>query len=153
MSDSKPVVRNREASHNYAFLETFVAGIALKGTEVKSLRAGKANLKDSYARMEGGEAFLYNMHISPYEHGSIYNVDPRRRRKLLLRKEEITRLIGQTVQKGLTIVPTQVYFSRRGFAKVELAVARGKRQYDKRHTIREREARRELARVVKGKRH
>ena len=119
------------------------AGISLSGTEVKSLRAGRANLQDSYATVEGGQAWLHHVHISPYEPGSRYNPDPRRRRKLLLHKQEIGRLARQVAEKGLTLIPLRLYF-KRGYVKVELGLARGKRLYDKREAIKERdEARRQ----------
>lgn len=123
---------NRKARHDFFIEETYEAGIELKGTEVKSLRAGKANLKDSYARIENGEAILFNMHISPFEQGNRFNHEPRRNRKLLLHKSEIFRLAGKTREKGFTLVPLRIYFNERGLAKVELGLAKGKRQYDKR---------------------
>ncbi len=147
----KTIVTNRHARYDYTILETFEAGIALKGTEVKSLREGEANLKDSFARVEGGEVFLYNMHIAPYAFGNIANVDPLRPRKLLLHKSHIRKLVGELASKRLTLVPLKLYFTR-GIAKVELALAKGKRQYDKREAIRRRETERELRRIVRGKR-
>ncbi|MDD2433142.1 MAG: SsrA-binding protein SmpB, partial [Clostridia bacterium] len=126
------------------------AGIVLAGTEVKSLRAGRANLKDSYAQVENGEMFLFNMHISPYEQGNRFNVDPVRPRKLLLHKREINRLLGKVKQQGLTLVPLRVYF-KKGRAKVELALAKGKKVYDKRKTMAERDAQREMARALREK--
>ena len=122
----KIVTDNRKARHDYFIEETYEAGIALTGTEVKSLRAGRANLKDSYAQVVNGEMFLFNMHISPYEQGNRFNVDPVRPRKLLLHRSEINRLFGKVTQQGLTLVPLKVYFHK-GRAKVELALARGKR--------------------------
>jgi len=142
------IATNRKARHDYHILQTIEAGIVLTGTEVKSLRLGRANLKDSYARVEGGELFLYNMHISPYEQGNRYNPDPKRRRKLLLHSYEIRRLVGKVQEKGLTLVPLKLYFNR-GNAKVELALARGKKEYDKRRAIAERDARREMERGFK----
>ncbi|MCM8760682.1 MAG: SsrA-binding protein SmpB [Candidatus Omnitrophica bacterium] len=141
----KPIATNRQARFNYTILDSLEAGIALKGTEVKSLRSGKANLNDSFARVEGGEIFLYNMHISPYEFGNINNLDPLRPRKLLLHKSQIRKLVGETSAKRLTLVPLRLYF-KDGIAKVELALAKGKRQYDKREAIKKREADRELRR-------
>lgn len=129
-------------------METYEAGLVLKGTEVKSLRAGKANLQDSFARIENSELILYNMHISPYEQGNRFNHEPKRPRKLLMHKREIMRLLGKTQEKGLTLIPLKVYF-RGGWAKVELALARGKKVYDKREAIKAREARREMERVMK----
>lgn len=142
-----PVIRNRRAFHDFHIEDTMEAGIKLTGTEVKSLRGGRANLRDSYAQVENGEVFLYNMHIAPYTHGNRYNHEPKRPRKLLLHRREIDRLFGVTRQKGLTIVPTKVYF-RNGWAKVELGVARGKRLYDKRRDIAEREAQRRMRQAL-----
>ncbi len=144
------VATNREARHNYHILESLEAGIELKGAEVKSLREHRANLKDSFARVEGDEAFLYNMHISPYPQAGRFGPDPQRRRKLLLHKAEIKRLLGKLTQKGLTLIPLKLYF-KRGIAKVELALAKGKRLYDKREAIRRREAERELRRALRRK--
>ena len=144
----KIIATNKEARHNYALFDTYEAGIALKGGEVKSLRAGKASLKESFARIEKGEVFLVSAHISPYSHGNIQNHDPLRERKLLLHKSEIRRLVGKTEQKGLTLVPLRAYFAQ-GHAKVELALARGKRHSDKRETIKRRDAAREVERELK----
>ena len=146
----KVIVTNRKARHDYHFLETWEAGIVLTGTEVKSLRAGKINLTDSYAAVDNGEIYLYNVHVSRYEQGSTFNHEPNRRRKLLLHRSEIRRLIGRVVEKGLTLIPTSVYF-KRGRAKVEIALARGKRDYDRRRTIMERDARRDMERTLKGR--
>jgi SsrA-binding protein len=142
------VCSNRKARHLYEILETLEAGISLLGPEVKSLRAGRASLTDAYARIRGGEAFLVSAHISPYEQGGRENPDPRRERKLLLRKSEIRRLEGKVSQKGFTLIPLRLYF-RSGRAKVELALARGKRTYDKREAIRRREEDRSLRRVMR----
>ncbi len=150
MDKERVVTLNRKARHDYEVLETYEAGLVLTGTEVKSLRAGRANLKDSFARIEKGEAWLYNMHISPYSHGNIYNHDPTRPRKLLLHKSEIRRLTGKVEERGLTLVPLKIYF-KDGYAKVELALARGKRLYDKRRDIAKRDAERELRRVLRRK--
>jgi SsrA-binding protein len=139
---------NRQARHEYEILESIEAGIALTGTEIKSIRAGKCNLRDSYARVQNGEVLLYNMHVSPYDQGNIWNHEPMRTRKLLLHRGEIGRLAEKSQAQGLTLVPLRMY-ARKGHAKVELAVARGKRQYDKRVAIAERESKRELDRVVK----
>lgn len=144
----KPVSQNRKARHDYFIEQTYEAGIVLTGTEVKSVRQGKVNLKDSYAYIKDSEVFISGMHISPYEQGNIYNADPLRDRKLLLHKYEINKLIGYTQQKGLTIVPLQVYF-KNGKVKIELAVARGKKLYDKRRDVAERDAKREIERRVK----
>ncbi len=146
----KIIVSNRKARFNYTILESFEAGIALKGTEVKSLRAGQGSLADSFARVEGNEIFLYNMHIPPYEFGNIQNVDPIRPRKLLLHKNQIRRLIGEAAAKRLALIPLKLYF-KRGIAKVELALAKGKKLYDKREVIRRRETERELRRIARGK--
>lgn len=141
---------NRKARHDYFILETYEAGIALKGTEIKSIRAGKVNLKDSFARIEKGEVLLYNVHISPYEHGNRENHEPLRTRKLLLHRREINRLVGKTQEKGLALIPLRIYF-KRGLAKVELALAKGKKLYDKREALAEREARREMERAFREK--
>lgn len=149
MADNiKIITKNRKARYDYKVLDTYEAGLALTGTEVKSLREGKANLKDSYARVENGEAFLHNLHISEYTQGNQFNHDPTRKRKLLLHGHEINRLRGRVEEKGLTLVPLMLYF-RRGKAKVELAVARGKREYDRRHDIAHRDAQREIERALR----
>jgi SsrA-binding protein len=148
----KVVATNRKAFHDYAIAEKLEAGIALRGTEVKALREGLVNLRDSYASVVHGQAVLHHCHISPYSHGNIMNHDPLRPRTLLLHKKEIRRLIGQAQQKGLTLVPLRIYFSPQGYAKVELAVARGKKAYDRRETIKQREAGREMERAMKGRR-
>mgnify|MGYP000984681674 CR=1 FL=1 len=144
----KVVAQNRKARHDYFIEETYEAGIVLSGTEVKSVKLGKVNLKDSYADIKNGEVFLHNMHISPYEKGNIFNRDPVRTRKLLLHKKEIKKLIGYIQQKGLTLIPLRVYLNR-GWVKVELAVARGKKLYDKRADAAKRDARREMERAFK----
>ena len=145
----KVVATNRKAYHDYFIEEKFEAGIVLTGTEVKSLRDGRANLQDSYANVKDGEAFLYHCHISPYSHGNVMNHDPLRVRKLLLHKKEINKLLGKTQQKGLTLVPLRIYFSERGKVKVELGLAKGKKQYDRRESIKAREAGREVERAIK----
>ena len=142
------VTKNRKAYHDYFIQESYEAGIALLGTEVKSLRDGRANLKDSYAVIKDGEAFLLNCHISPYSHGNMQNHDPVRTRKLLLHKKEISKLWGKTSQQGLTLIPLRIYF-KDGKAKVEIGVAKGKRQYEKRDSVKEREAKREIERHLK----
>ncbi|MCF6462494.1 SsrA-binding protein SmpB [Clostridium sp. Cult1] len=139
----KIVATNRKARHEYFIEDTIEAGIALKGTEVKSIRQGRINVKESYAVIENGEVFVYGMHISPYEQGNIYNVDPVRKRKLLLHKKEIRRLAAEVMQKGYTLVPLTVYI-RDGLVKVELAVAKGKKLYDKREDIARRDAERRM---------
>ena len=146
----KIITQNRKARHDYHILERWEAGIALQGTEVKSLRAGKANLKDSYARIQNGEVFLFNCHISPYEKGGYANHDPLRTRKLLLHKREIRKLTGRVEEKGFTLVALKMYFNA-GKAKVELGLARGKKQYDRRADIAKRDAQREIERTVKQK--
>lgn len=147
----KVITDNRKARHDYFIEETYEAGLVLTGTEVKSLRMGRANLQDSFARVENGEVLLYDMHISPYEQGNRFNHDPKRVRKLLLNKAEIRRLIGKTQEKGLTLVPLKVYFNSRGLAKVELALAKGKKLYDKRAAIAERDAKREMEKALREK--
>ena len=139
------IASNRRAFHDYHIQETFEAGIALVGTEVKALREGKANLQDSFARIEHNEVLLYHCHIQPYSHGNIQNHDPLRVRKLLLHRREIQRLLGKTQERGLTLVPLKVYF-KRGRAKVELALAKGKTGPDKRESLKRREAVREIQR-------
>ncbi|MBZ4686622.1 MAG: SsrA-binding protein [Clostridia bacterium] len=148
-SEIKVVTDNRKARHDYFIEETYEAGIELKGTEVKSLRTGKANLKDAYAFIRDGELFVANMHISPYEKGNRFNPDPKRDRKLLMHKKEIMRLWGKTREKGYTLVPLRIYFNEQGLAKLELALAKGKKLYDKRHDIAERDAKREIERAFK----
>jgi SsrA-binding protein len=144
--DARTVVaRNKRARHDYHILETWEAGIVLTGTEVKSLRDGKASIGDAYAVLNSSELFLINMHISPYEKGNINNHDPTRTRKLLLHRKEIRRLIGAVERRGLTLVPLELYF-RKGRAKVLIAMARGKQQHDKRETERQKDAEREMAR-------
>ena len=143
----KTIVQNRRARHDYHILEHFETGIALQGTEVKSIRAGQITLKDSYAEVDGGELFLIGVHIAPYEQGIIYNHDPERRRKLLMHKREIVR-IGHTIaEKGFTLVPLRVYF-KDGRAKVELGLCRGKHTIDKRQTLRKREQDRDVDRAL-----
>jgi len=144
------VAQNRRAGHDYFILETFEAGIVLTGTEVKSLRAGKASLAEAYAAVQGGEAFVHQMHIPPYEQGNRWNPDPVRTRKLLLHRAEIAKLEKAVAQKGHTLIPLRLYFSR-GNAKLLVAVARGKKSFDKRHSIAERDARREIDRARRGR--
>ena len=147
--DAKKVVaQNKKARHEYFIEQTIEAGIVLSGTEVKSIRLGKSNLKDSYAAIEDGEAYLHGMHISPYERGNIFNKDPIRDRKLLLHRKEINKLLGYIAQKGLTVVPLSVYL-RRGKVKIELGIARGKKLYDKREDASARDARRDIDRRLK----
>jgi len=150
-SGEKLIASNKKAFHNYFILDKLEAGIALFGTEVKSSREGRINLKDSYATIKGGEAFLLNCHISPYSHGNRENHDPTRARKLLLHRNEIRKLIGKTQEKGLTLIPLRAYL-KRGRIKIELGVARGKKQYDKRETERRKEVERETRAAVKMRR-
>jgi len=146
----KVVCQNRKAFHDYFIEDTLEAGIALSGTEVKSLREGKANLKDSYVLVKGGEVFLLNCHISPYSHGNIMNHDPVRTRKLLLHRQEIDRMSGKAAAKGYTLIPLKIYF-KASFAKVEIGLAKGKRLFEKRDTIKEREAKREIEKAMKNR--
>jgi SsrA-binding protein len=145
----KLIASNRKAYHDYFVLQKLEAGIALTGTEVKSLREGKANLKDSYVNFQHGEAYLFGAHISPYTHGNRENHDPERPRKLLLHRREIDKLLGQVVEKGLTIVPLRLYF-KKGKVKTEIAVVRGKKLFDKRAAEKRREADRETAAAIKS---
>ena len=148
----KIVCQNKKARHDYFIDDVMEAGMVLLGAEVKSLRDGRANLVDSYARIKNGEVFLYKMHISPYPFAHHIQLDPIRPRKLLLNKREIKRLIGKTETKGYTLVPTKVYFAR-GRAKVEIALAKGKRKYDKRHALKEKEMKREVDEAKKHNRY
>ena len=142
------IAENRKAFHDYHIIETFEAGMALLGTEVKSIREGNVNLRDSFARIEGGEIWIYNVHINPYSHRGYADHEPTRRRKLLLRKVEIRKLIGKTVEKGMTLVPTRMYFLN-GYVKVAISLAKGKKAHDKRETIKRRETDRETRAAVK----
>jgi SsrA-binding protein len=146
----KTVARNKKALHEYHINEQLEAGIVLTGPEVKSIRGGKASLAESFARVDNGEVWLYDMHISPYDPASRWNTDPTRPRKLLLKSKEIRRLIGATKEKGLTLVPLDLYISG-GYVKVSLALARGKKLYDKREDIKRKDAKREIERVVKNR--
>ena len=151
-SFEKAVATNRKAYHDYFVEEKFEAGIMLQGTEVKSLRDGRVNLQDSYASVKCGEAFLHHCHISPYSHGNIMNHEPLRTRKLLLHRKEINKLLSKTQQQGLTLIPLRIYFSKRGLAKVEIGLAKGKKQHDRRASIKSREASREVERAMKDRR-
>ena len=144
------IATNRRAYHDYTILKNLEAGMELKGTEVKSLRAGKAVLSDSFARLDGKEIFLYNMHIPPYEFGNLANVDPLRRRKLLLHKSEIRHLGDELATRHLTLIPLKLYF-KEGIVKVEIGLAKGKKLYDKREAIKRRESDRELKRAIKNR--
>jgi len=146
----KVVSTNRKARHDFHIEDSFEAGIVLTGTEVKSIRNSKVNLKDSYAKVEGGELFLYNMHVSQYDPGNRFNHDPVRTRKLLMHKAEIGRLVGKVKEKGYALIPLKIYL-RQGLVKVELGLARGKKKYDKRRDIAERDRKREMERDMKDK--
>lgn len=146
----KVVAENRKARHDYFIEETVEAGLVLTGTEIKSVRAGRVNLRDAHARLEKGEIFIYNMHIAPYEQGNRQNHDPLRPRKVLLHRDQIDSLAGKVRLRGFTLVPLRIYL-KDGWAKVELALARGKRLYDRRREIAEREARRRIERVLKSR--
>ena len=145
------IAENRKAFHDFHLLETFEAGVVLLGTEVKAVREGRVNLRDSFARVEDGEVFHYNVHISPYSHRGYADHEPLRRRKLLLHRNEIRKLIGKTVEKGMTLVPVRLYF-KNGRVKVAVSLAKGKKDYDKRETIRKRETDRETRAAIKGSR-
>ena len=148
---TQPIADNRKAFHDYHILETFEAGIALLGTEVKGIREGRANLRDSYARVESGEVWLFNVHINPYSHRGYSDHEPTRKRKLLLHRQEIRKLIGRTVERGMTLVPTRMYF-KNGHVKIAIGLAKGKQAHDKRETIKRREADRETRAAVKERR-
>jgi SsrA-binding protein len=145
------IAENRKAYHDYHLLETFEAGIVLLGTEVKSIREGRVNLRDSFARVEDGEVFLYNVNISPYSHRGYADHEPLRRRKLLLHRDEIRKLIGKTVEKGMTLVPVRLYY-KDGRVKVAVSLAKGKKDYDKRETLKRREVDRETRAAIKARR-
>ena len=147
--NKKLVANNKKARHDYFIEEVYEAGLVLTGTEIKSIRAGKVSIKESYAKIENGEMIVYGMNISPYEQGNRFNADPLRPRKLLLHKQEIRKLIGYTTLKGLTIVPLTVYINEDGRAKMEIAVARGKKLYDKRDDIAKRDAERRMAKAAR----
>ena len=144
------IAENRKAFHDFHLLETFEAGLVLLGTEVKAIREGRVNLRDSFARVEDGEVYIYNVHISPYSHRGYADHEPLRRRKLLLHRSEIRKLIGKTVEKGMTLVPTRLYF-KDGRVKVAVSIAKGKKDYDKRETIKKRETDRETRAAVKSR--
>ena len=149
MEKKKLVANNKKARHDYFIEEVYEAGIVLTGTEIKSVRLGRVNLKESYAKVEDGEMIVYGMHISPYEQGNRFNTDPMRPKKLLLHKKEIQKLIGYTSQQGLTLVPLNMYINEKGLAKMELAVARGKKLYDKRQSIAKKDQMREASKDFK----
>jgi SsrA-binding protein len=144
MGEGKSIANNKKAYHDYFVEETYEAGIVLTGTEVKSIRMGRINLKDSYAEVNNGEIYIYNMHISPYEKGNIFNVDPVRKRKLLMHKKEIAKLLGYITQQGYTLIPTKLYINQRGLVKLQIGVAKGKKLYDKRDDIAKKEANRRI---------
>ncbi|GIN62341.1 SsrA-binding protein [Robertmurraya siralis] len=144
----KVIAQNKKAYHDYFIEETFEAGIVLQGTEIKSIRAGRVNLKDSYAQIKNGEMFLMGMHISPYEQGNRYNHDPLRTRKLLLHKKEINKLIGETKEAGYSIVPVKLYL-KNGYAKVLIGLAKGKKKFDKREDLKKKEAKRDIERAFR----
>src|SRR5690349_10269859 len=150
MADEKVISTNRKAFHDYSILETYEAGLVLKGTEVKSLREAQVNFKDCYAAIDNNEAWLIGCYISPYHHGTDANHDPERKRKLLLHKREISRLLGKIAERGLTLIPLRLYF-KDGRAKVELGLARGKKLYDKRETLKRKMAQREVERSLKSR--
>ena len=154
-SEQKPndrtLVNNRQALHEYHIVESLEAGLALVGTEVKSIRAGNANLRDAYARVQDGEIWLWNAHIAPFDQGNRWNHEPRRPRKLLVHKRELSRLIGAVSREGMTIVPLAIYFNPRGMAKVELGLAKGKKKWDKRETEKSRDRQREKGRLMRAK--
>lgn len=145
---SKPIAQNRRASHDYFIEETFEAGLVLQGTEIKSIRAGKVSLNDAHIRITDGEAFVINMHIAPYEQGNRFNHDPTRTRKLLLHRKEIDKLFGQVQQKGYTIVPLKLYI-KGGFAKLLIGLGRGKKLYDKREDMKQKQMKRDIDRALK----
>jgi SsrA-binding protein len=151
MAASGPRIRNKKARFNFEILETIEAGLVLEGSEVKSLRDGKCNIDEGFARVRNGEVWLYNIHIGPYDQAGQFGHDVRRTRKLLLRKREINRFLGKAVEKGSTLVPLTVYF-KRGWAKVEIGVARGKREFDKRQELKKADARRDIDREMKRRR-
>ncbi|GGB45412.1 SsrA-binding protein SmpB [Fictibacillus barbaricus] len=148
--EGKVVAQNKKARHDYHVEETFEAGIVLQGTEIKSIRAGRANLKDSFARVQNGELFLHNMHISTYEQGNRYNHDPLRTRKLLLHRKEINKLLGATKEQGYSIVPLKMYL-KNGFAKLLIGLAKGKKHYDKRDDLKKKDAKREIERAFRDR--
>lgn len=151
MGAGKVIASNKKARHDYFIEETFEAGIVLTGTEVKSIRRGRVNLKESYAKVDGGEIYINGMHISPYEQGNIFNVEPLRTRKLLLHKREINKLIGYTTLQGLTLVPLRLYINHRGLVKLELAVAKGKKLYDKRNDMAKKDAQRRIQKELRDR--
>jgi SsrA-binding protein len=148
--EGKVVAQNKKATHDYFIEETYEAGIVLTGTEIKSIRAGKANIKDAFARIKNGEMFLWHAHISPYEQGNRYNHDPLRTRKLLMKKKEISKLIGTTKEQGYTLIPLKIYL-KNGFAKVLIGLGKGKKNYDKREALKEKDAKRQIEKAFREK--
>lgn len=146
----KVLAQNRKASHDYSIVDTIEAGIVLKGTEIKSIRAGRINLKDGYATIRNGEIFLQNVHISPYEQGNVFNHDPVRTRKLLMHKKQIARLVGETKSSGYTLIPLKVYI-KDGYAKVLIGLGKGKKKYDKREDLKRKDQKREIDRAMKAR--
>ena len=146
--NSKAIAQNRKASHDYFIEDTYEAGLVLQGTEIKSIRAGRVNMKDSFARVERGEVFLHNLHISPYEQGNRYNHEPTRTRKLLLHKKQISKLIGETQQAGYSLVPLKIYI-KNGVAKILIGLGKGKKQYDKREDLKRKQDKRDVDRALK----
>ncbi|SEO49484.1 SsrA-binding protein [Amphibacillus marinus] len=146
----KVIAQNKKANHDYFIEETIEAGLVLQGTEIKAIRAGRINMKDSFARVERGEVFLHNLHISPYEQGNRYNHEPTRTRKLLLHRKQISKLIGETQQAGYSLVPIKVYL-KNGFAKVLIGLGKGKKKYDKREDLKQKQAKRDMDRAVKDR--
>ena len=149
MKQRKLIANNKKARHDYFIEDVYEAGMVLTGTEIKSIRRGKANIKESYAKIENMELFIHGMHISPYEQGNRFNVDPLRPRKLLLHRQEIRKLVGLTTVKGLTLIPLNLYLNEKGLAKMEIAVARGKKLHDKRDDITRRDSERKMQQAVK----
>ncbi|MFD2729511.1 SsrA-binding protein SmpB [Enterococcus camelliae] len=147
--EGKLIAQNKKARHDYTIIDTVEAGVVLQGTEIKSIRNSRVNLKDGFVKVRNGEAFLYNVHISPYDQGNIFNHDPLRTRKLLLHKKQIAKLASETKNTGITIVPLKIYL-KDGFAKVLIGLAKGKREYDKRETLRRKDQERQISRVMKN---
>lgn len=148
--EGKLIAQNRKARHDFTVIDTIEAGIVLKGTEIKAIRAARINLKDGFARVRNGEVYLLNVHISPYEQGNLFNHDPLRTRKLLMHRKQIDRLIGETKNPGITLVPLKIYI-KNGFAKVLIGIAKGKKQYDKREDLKRKDINREIDRTLKNR--
>lgn len=148
--EGKLIAQNRKARHDYAIIDTIEAGMVLQGTEIKAIRNGRINLKDGFARVRNGEVYLHNVHISPYEQGNLFNHEPLRTRKLLMHKKQITRLIGETKNTGITLVPLKVYI-KNGYAKVLIGIAKGKKQYDKREDLKRKDINREIDRTLRNR--